>query len=1548
MRKLLSLVVLFWTGAAFASIQGTFPSTGPIRSGSPTTSSTGQWVLEETLFHPVAFSSAKAGVTVSAVPRESKTLRLAYKVEGAGSWTTLTRCWKNRDDALDTKDTDGTCNVTGMQRVDFVLCDPNDSYNSCLAENTHYVYRLEELSGATWIPKGESDFWTIDTDPDATQRVAFISDEHISQRFSQAGCAITGAAQDETAETSNWFKTVANLKSLQGSRQYRAYLGSGDTFQTHGLNYTDTPCTKIEGLSSGGCGWEEACSGSRINSVTTQSETDMRVLFTLQILQPILRQLPYVFTCGNHDPCGFTYAEDHGTVISQSANEHWYIDASNNINVYTLNALHRWMPNAAFTYGGVEGNASIDGDGRWYSFVIGPAEVVVLCAECGAGEDPTSTFADGDLDHDGTPWEGDDLATPGQGDFPGNVNGWDDWYPGRVQCTYMTGNVSCSGTSGRLRDTTWDANTDGDDNEATTTGEVFPVFYKLTLRHHVFGSTTQTTSGKWYGRGGQGAVDRRCDADGTTMCTVDTDCFGLTPATCPAYTGLEDMAGYEADVQREMAAFATAVGGKSYGAHLLGHDHLSNGGVKFTSGPTNTHVAYFHGVQPAGSQSGPGWADNEIMKVASDWGGDDNTPDGVPDYCDNASVEAINLFGTNFYACHDLGDGSVTYDQGGIGSLTRGFLEVEFEGRNALNVRQIATVSSLDTAAGFSLLNKAELWQLTLSEDAGAPSGDTTPPVISNLSHSNITTTAAQIDWDTDDLATSRVLYAPAPALPTSGTAISDTPANINGVTFHVAQLLGLTPGTDYNYQAESTNDAGLTTFSSVGTFSTPNPPAPIISNFRFINSSTSTITLAWDTDVASSSQASCGLTTGGPYTTSSPNDTTPVFAHSATVSGLAEGTLYYCVGLSTNTPGGTTTSSEVSATTDTVGVGALTMGDLLTPEAVAMIDADGDGVAEKLRWPAWDDTTYQASKAWPEFDVTCNTAPCASGLDPWTDDAGMAGGGCSSVTTGNAGNVRCMVNNASAQVRLVFPNGTYTLADGIVIQIGRDDIVLAAQNPGGATINSFNDGRSNPGGACSVTPGDQNYVSASMITICNPNAYSGSTVKTWTGGYTNGETNLTIPSHGFSPGDMIEVKMNSGTACDRYQRLTNSGQQSTFSTNHYAKVSSVPDSDHIVIDDPLRGTYNGPGCTGHTARLVDPVQNVGIEGLILSHDATIPNCSASTGCAKFPKITTGFAKNVWLIGNKFLRNYEAWVRLDIGSQDIEIQGNWFDLLDPTIVANTEGIWVKRANRVHMENNYITRTNVASKSEHGAEATTFNYNLVPCDAGGPKRSIERSILGAHGFWVRQTLIEGNDFCGNPDIADPYWGENEGPMAYYGNRVVGSGSGECDRTSYLAVNTDAGCTTVGTNCCRIALNDPDHCYAVDTLFTALNGSYLYLGSPRLAQCPALTSRDGFNGVIAAHYMERNTYRHPAGFSKLGNPVLNDSNIFATSPPGAWSGITVPDSLSHTSRPYWWPASPPAGVCTWPHISSLDDDFGGTLCKLPAECYWVDGNASCAPF
>jgi len=520
-----------------------------------------------------------------------------------------------------------------------------------------------------------------------------------------------------------------------------------------------------------------------------------------------------------------------------------------------------------------------------------------------------------------------------------------------------------------------------------------------------------------------------------------------------------------------------------------------------------------------------------------------------------------------------------------------------------------------------------------------------------------------------------------------------------------------------------------------------------------------------------------------------------------------------------------------------------------------------------------------------------------------------------------------------------------------VTVHVTRDDICIKAQHPPyGAVINSFNDGRSAPGGAC----GTLDISGASMFAICDPNALANSPVRTWTGGFTRGDTSHTVPSHGFNVGDRIALYMDTNTACDRFSRLTGTGQQ-VFATYHYATVTSTPTANTFTTDDPLRGTYDGPGCTGHSARLIEPVKNVFIIGLYLKHDASIGTGQGTDGCptpgvAKFPKVAISYAHNVAVIGNKVERNCEAWVRVDHASTDIEVQGNWFDELNPTLFFNTEGVWVRRSARVNVHNNYFTRSNVGSKVEVGAETTSWSWNKMAQSAG--YRQDERALIGGHGFWVRQTLMEGNDLDKSAEIADPFWGLNEGPSASYRNRILWNGN-ECDQTALLFTNTDDLCPSPGTNCSTVVLGNPDHVYATDVWFAALNAPYTIMPGPIASgSCPPLQAGSNYtlNNVVDDIYLERNVVRHPAGLVDQGTPIVESNNVVSSSPPPAWSGLVAPVSLQFTSRPYWYPASPPAGVCPWglTGIGAMGDDFGGTLCKSLPECFWIDGNQACAPY
>ncbi|NOZ58434.1 MAG: PGF-pre-PGF domain-containing protein [Euryarchaeota archaeon] len=103
-----------------------------------------------------------------------------------------------------------------------------------------------------------------------------------------------------------------------------------------------------------------------------------------------------------------------------------------------------------------------------------------------------------------------------------------------------------------------------------------------------------------------------------------------------------------------------------------------------------------------------------------------------------------------------------------------------------------------------------------------APLGvDITPPRISNITVSSVTQTSAVISWQTDEPATSLVLYGTSPGSYTHNT------SNATPVTSHTLRLTGLNPGTRYYFVVNSTDRAGHSNASAEMSFTTATlPPA--------------------------------------------------------------------------------------------------------------------------------------------------------------------------------------------------------------------------------------------------------------------------------------------------------------------------------------------------------------------------------------------------------------------------------------------------------------------------------------------------------------------------------------------------------------------------------------------------------------------------------------------------------------------------------------------------------------------------------------------------
>jgi hypothetical protein len=104
---------------------------------------------------------------------------------------------------------------------------------------------------------------------------------------------------------------------------------------------------------------------------------------------------------------------------------------------------------------------------------------------------------------------------------------------------------------------------------------------------------------------------------------------------------------------------------------------------------------------------------------------------------------------------------------------------------------------------------------------------DLAPPVLSNLSVTNITQTGATLTWTTDELATSQVRYG------TTASYGSQTTETTSVTTSHSVTLKNLSSETTYHYSVQSRDEHGNTAVSGDATFTTLTPPdttAPTVS----------------------------------------------------------------------------------------------------------------------------------------------------------------------------------------------------------------------------------------------------------------------------------------------------------------------------------------------------------------------------------------------------------------------------------------------------------------------------------------------------------------------------------------------------------------------------------------------------------------------------------------------------------------------------------------------------------------------------------------------
>jgi hypothetical protein len=258
---------------------------------------------------------------------------------------------------------------------------------------------------------------------------------------------------------------------------------------------------------------------------------------------------------------------------------------------------------------------------------------------------------------------------------------------------------------------------------------------------------------------------------------------------------------------------------------------------------------------------------------------------------------------------------------------------------------------------------------------------DTTPPTITGVSATALTSTSATIVWTTDEASNSRVEYG-------TTTAYGGVASNPSIATAHSVSLTGLSPGTTYQYRVSSSDSAGNTRISANFTFNTAaaDTTAPVISGVNATGVTARQATIGWVTDEVASSSVEYGTTTTYGSTT---NRTALVTTHGITIANLTPSTLYHYRVRAVDATGNARTSSDFTFTTpagDTtrpsIAITSPSAGAVLTGQATLAASASdsGSGILDVRFYVNGSLMGTASSSGGSTYTLSWNTTAAANG----------------------------------------------------------------------------------------------------------------------------------------------------------------------------------------------------------------------------------------------------------------------------------------------------------------------------------------------------------------------------------------------------------------------------------------------------------------------------------------------------------------------------------------------------------------------------------------
>jgi hypothetical protein len=637
---------------------------------------------------------------------------------------------------------------------------------------------------------------------------------------------------------------------------------------------------------------------------------------------------------------------------------------------------------------------------------------------------------------------------------------------------------------------------------------------------------------------------------------------------------------------------------------------------------------------------------------------------------------------------------------------------------------------------------------------------------------------------------------------------------------------------------------------------------------------------------------------------------------------------------------------------------------------------------------PAPVEALYDAAQGWTEYDVTCEadgTPACVNGR-PAYDTLGGTLAACTTVALDNTGGIGCMLNSPEAKGKVMWmPAGTYEVWNGIVITSGNVVLRGAGRDGSGNWLTKLeiqkNSRTNNSGAGCDI-----NNAGAAVFSICPEGTWTDTEVS-WTSGYTDGTSVLGIANTtDFPAGTWVIAHVATDASCAIIDEENNPGDYTT----HMAQVdsrSTTSGPGTITIDRPLLWDYSAAGCAApyQSVRKVNPIVGLGIEMIETNLVGTMAVCTYiqdqaaqcvnnGTAWLKWPHIGMEGVAESWFVDMKSVNAFKDLFFITYSSR-LWFQGVWTSKIGLNMEDSTEGMFVKTSTDIVMENMICENSRVCFQNQQGAQSTVqaYNYfdtqkmrieNLCTESCGthptGCNCFPEKGLFN-HGKGSRHSLFEGNDLDVRITMWDNYWSRS-GPyhMAYRNrNRNDGTLSNDCYGANWGMMISDYPSThptyiaeyasfigntalafmdrpATGPSCPNVNPPGPgmtdnmDHLWAEKNAFrlgyrNATGGNC----SPREDWCAWQTSSEDHILNPTARDLTLS-----CGTGEGDHATCPGTNVNTSAPVSLWTTENYPVSLYRgDTAPSWWCQE----ACAWEQngIGAFGDDFGGALCKLPAQ-------------